>query len=203
MNARWSLSALGFALAACGPNYRYVYDGEAAFERCYALDYDQDATPSTRQQCWAAWLQSYSYGAGLDRVEYARMRSTPQGAAAASPDGAAASAPGAPPAPPPASARPSAPEIDARMPPPSVRSAPLDGGADPWGRAQISGGGNPVGAPPPTAAPAAPEAEPPGAACSTDCHEAWHGCGRRCAGNDAACVARCDDAYRECMRGCF
>jgi hypothetical protein len=59
--------ALVFALAACGPNYRYAYEGEGAFERCYALDYDNAAAPETRQQCWAAWLQSYSFGAGVDR----------------------------------------------------------------------------------------------------------------------------------------
>ena len=37
--------AFVFALAACGPNYRYAYEGEGAFERCYALDYDNAAAP--------------------------------------------------------------------------------------------------------------------------------------------------------------
>ncbi len=42
MKLATALPVLSLALAACGPNYRYVYDGEAAFERCYALDYDEN-----------------------------------------------------------------------------------------------------------------------------------------------------------------
>lgn len=187
--------ALAFVLAACGPNYRYAYEGEGAFERCYALDYDNGAAPETRQQCWAAWLQSYSFGAGVDRVEYARGRVGQQPGAAQP-----AMLPG--PVAPTLSARPDVASLSPTAPPPSTAAAGA-GAADAWQRSQLSAGGTVVGAPPPTAPPATPEAEPPGHACGTTCHDAWHTCGGACAAGQAACVARCDDTYRECMRGCF
>jgi hypothetical protein len=62
------------ALVGCGPNYRYVYDGESAFERCYGLDYDSAVIDTARVSCWSSWLQSYSYGANPDRVDFARNR---------------------------------------------------------------------------------------------------------------------------------
>jgi hypothetical protein len=193
------LPVLALALAACGPNYRYVYDGEAAFERCYALDYDEGSTAPTRQQCWSAWLQSYSFGAGADRVDYARahVNGQPQQPAVQTPQAAMA----------PLATAPSAPTMEPLPPPPAgpPTSAPAmtQQAASAWRREQISVGGNPVAAPPPTATPTAPESEPPGASCATECHATWHACGTRCTGNDAACIARCDDGYRECMRGCF
>ncbi len=188
------LPLLALALAACGPNYRYVYDGEAAFERCYALDFDDNAAAPTRQQCWSAWLQSYSFGAGADRVEYARAHAAGQ---VTPPAPSAPVAPLSPLSPPRDAA-----QADAHATPGASPGAP-PGASSAWQREQISVGGNPVAAPPPTAQPASPESEPPGAACGNDCHATWHSCGTRCTGNDAACVARCDDGYRECMRGCF
>ncbi len=206
-------AALALTLAACGPNFRYVYDGEAAYERCYALDFDENASAQTRQQCWAAWLQSYSFGAGPDRVEYARAHAQPQPANTA-PTFPASTA-SSPPATLPPSTAPAAPDVNARtaslpaMTPVTV--APDDNGrlttmtpaASAWQRDQISVGGNPVGAPPPTTPQMAAETEPPGASCGHDCHDTWHACGGQCASGQAACVARCDDGYRACMRGCF
>jgi hypothetical protein len=186
---------LGFVLAACGPNYRYAYEGEGAFERCYALDYDNGAAPETRQQCWSAWLQSYSFGAGVDRVEYARGRVAQQPGA-----NPTAVMPG--PVAPTLSARNDATSMNPMAPPPATAPASANA-ADAWQRTQVSAGGTAIGAPSPTAPPAAPEAEPPGASCATGCHDTWHTCGTACAAGAATCVARCDDGYRDCMRGCF
>ncbi|MDB4932278.1 MAG: hypothetical protein JWM10_4762, partial [Myxococcaceae bacterium] len=72
--ARAALFIAFSALAGCGPNYRYVYDGESAFERCYGLDYDSTVGDPARASCWSTWLQSYSYGANPDRVDFARNR---------------------------------------------------------------------------------------------------------------------------------
>ncbi len=203
MKLETALPVLTLTLAACGPNYRYVYDGEAAFERCYALDYDEAASGPTRQQCWSAWLQSYAFGAAADRVEYARTHASPQ---APQPS----LSPTTPPAAPAMALSPPQPRPAALPPPPppppdafSTPAATQSAAATAWRREQISVGGNPIAAPPPTEAPTAPENEPPGTSCANDCHSTWHTCGTRCTGNDAACVARCDDAYRECMRGCF
>jgi len=188
-------AVLALTLAACGPNYRYAYEGEGAFERCYALDYDNGAAPETRQQCWSAWLQSYSFGAGVDRVEYARSRVAQQPGVNPTTVMPGPVAPTLGPA--------STPREDVAMNPRALPPATAPANADAWQRAQVSAGGTAVGAPSPTAAPQAPEAEPPGAACGTACHETWHTCGTACAAGATTCVARCDDAYRDCMRGCF
>lgn len=198
----WSL----VAVAACGPNYRYVYDGESSFERCYALDYESSATPDARTQCWNTWLQTYSYGASADRIDYARQRLTAQGSAPTNqvaPPSALPAATGqavqpqtAMSAPPPraTSDTPSATMTLPTTPPPAT---------NPW-PGRISNGGNPVSAPPPTTPDSASTlGEPPGAHCGGDCRATWNTCGAACTGNDASCVARCDESYRDCMRGCF
>lgn len=189
-------------IAACGPNYRYVYDGESSFERCYALDYESAATPEARTQCWNTWLQTYSYGASADRLDYARQRLTAQGSAPTNqvaPPVSPPSATGQPGAAVTSPPRPTAENPSATMtlpttPPPAT---------NPW-PGRISQGGNPVSAPPPTTPDQATTiGEPPGARCGTDCRAAWNTCGAACTNNDASCVARCDEGYRDCMRGCF
>lgn len=197
-------AALTAAALGCGPNYRYVYDGESAFERCYGLDYDNSVNDQARASCWSTWLQSYSYGANPDRIEFARNRLANVGAAerrapstaaaapnAAAPAAAAMTAPGA---------APLTVDVDRALPagPPAPEPAPA---ASPW-NGRVSTGGNPVSAPPPTRHDSA-GAEPPGAACGHECRGQWGTCGGRCPRQDAACVARCDEGYRDCMRGCF
>lgn len=205
------LAALG-ALLGCGPNYRYVYDGESAFERCYGLDYDTTVADTARSSCWSAWLQSYSYGANPDRVDFARNRLAAIGAVArhepATPSSGSSAAPLSPspatgPAlpPPPATTATTALTVDvdrvaARAPAPAEAS-----GANRW-NGRISTGGNPVNAPPPTREDNT-GAEPPGASCGHECRAAWSLASGRCPRQDAACVARSDESYRDCMRGCF
>ena len=204
--ARAALFSTLAALAACGPNYRYVYDGESAFERCYGLDYDTTVADSGRASCWSTWLQSYSYGANPDRVDFARNRLAAIGSAERrSP-------------PPPSSGSPAEPATSGVAGPTSAptnaltvdvgraatRPAPTEAaaeGASPWS-GRISTGGNPVNAPPPTQQDST-GADPPGASCGRDCRAAWSASTARCPRQDAACVARGEEAYRECMRGCF
>lgn len=196
-------------LSGCGPNYRYVYDGESAFERCYGLDYDSTVADTGRSSCWSAWLQSYSYGANPDRVDFARNRLAAIGAVqrtdAAVPSSGASAAVQSPGANPavlgPATAPTTALMVDvdrvaARTSPPTAPAA-----TSPWS-GRISTGGNPVNAPPPTHADST-AAEPPGAHCGHDCRAAWSTTTGRCPRQDAACVARSDEGYRDCMRGCF
>ena len=198
------LALAAFAALGCGPNYRYVYDGEGAFERCYALDFDVDIAPAARNECWANWLQAYAYGSTSDRVEYARGRLS---SLSREGDAGARSAPPSPMAEPaarpaavetraaPAILEPDAGEVPLRS---SVMSATLDAG--PARDAQPST----LVAPPPTARPQGSNlGEPPGARCGGDCRTQWSACGERCTARDAACVAQCDEGYRECMRGCF
>lgn len=206
------LTALA-ALAGCGPNYRYVYDGESAFERCYGLDYDTTVADTARVSCWSTWLQSYSYGANPDRVDFARNRlgalgggdrraaSGASSGASTTPRpivGANANATGGG-----ASTAPTAPltvDVERPVEQPVERPAAAPG-ASPWS-GRISTGGNPVNAPPPTHQDST-GAEPPGARCGHDCRAAWATATAHCPRQDAACVARGDEGYRECMRGCF
>ena len=215
------LTAGALAFAACGPNYRYVYDGESAFERCYAFDYDPNVPVSSRASCWTSWLQSYQFGASADRVEYARGRAANPGAVPglsapppangiATPTPSAASpAPTPAPKPAPPVAALVAPQSPVAATNPAVvgraatTATPGSGTNDTWQRAQISGGGNPVAAPPPTSTQSATGSEPPGAACAADCRNAWSASAAQCVSRDAACTARSDETYRDCMRGCF
>lgn len=181
----WALLALG-----CGPNYRYAYDGEAAFERCYALDFDGSVTPADRAGCWTGWLNAYAYGASPDRIDYARTRLTASNQPAA-PAGALpiAGPPAARPAfPPAAPIVANAPTQPAPPAPPPTSPAPADLPRTP-----------PPATTPSTVAPG----EPPGASCANECRSNWSACGGRCTQRDAACEARCDDVYRDCVRGCY
>lgn len=186
--------------AACGPNYRYAYEGEAAFERCYALDYESAVTTGDRQACWSTWLQTYSYGANPDRLDYARGRLTANSTGAPPPTLSSGSAtPPAPPASLPAPAAPAVPAApilaNAVTPPAPPTTIPPPAPPAP---AVL-----PLTAPSPTTAPESVGGEPPGTSCANECRSGWRGCGGRCAQRDAACEARCDDSFRDCMRGCY
>lgn len=186
------IAALGL-LVACGPNYRYVYDGESAFERCYANDFDPAVALPVRSRCWQEWLQAYSYGGAADRVEFARGRLTALEAQTTAPSAASASA--EPPSP--------APSAPVTTPPVAASgaqasTAPPASVGDAWRAAPPT---LPSTAPSPTQS--ATQADPPGATCAQACRAAWHLASGRCAQRDAACVAQSDEAYRDCMRGCF
>lgn len=51
-----------------------VHQSNAYFEQCHGADFDPTVTAELRRQCWARWLQHYTYGQPPDRVEYARAR---------------------------------------------------------------------------------------------------------------------------------
>jgi len=188
-------------LGACGPNYRYVYDGESAFERCYANDFDPEMAAPARSRCWQEWLRAYSYGGASDRVEYARSRvtaleapnpETPVDRAAAP----APTSPAEPPAAPGTTVAERAPPVSATPATPSERNGPSVG--EPW---RASAPALPSTAPTPTQTPT--DGEPPGSACASACRVSWQSAASRCAQRDASCVAHSDEGYRDCMRGCF
>lgn len=199
---RLSLAAVVAALG-CGPNYRYVYDGEGAFERCYALDFDVDIAPAARSECWSNWLQAYAYGSTSDRVEYARGRLS---SISRQSDAGAAATPAAPAAP---STPADEPVVNRAAPAvltPDAGDAPLRSNVmvstfDAGAARDVQS--STLVAPPATAPAQGTIGEPPGSRCGDDCRTQWSGCGERCTARDAACVAQCDERYRECMRGCF
>src|SRR5437868_3840856 len=61
-------------VAACGPSYQALYEGDARFEHCYALEEASLSSMQQRSDCWRDWMLRYTYGQTRDRVEYASAR---------------------------------------------------------------------------------------------------------------------------------
>jgi hypothetical protein len=192
---RFSAAAplLGLAALACGPSFQTVYEGDARFEHCYALDDSAEVPLEKKGACWHDWIQHHTAGQTRDRVEYASQRQraleqvalpTDEAMMHAAPGvverhGSTAPAPTSVYAPPPKT-QPSA------APAPPVSVAP------------------PVLPPPPTPVPAAsgPSAvRPPAAACVDACAETWSGCASGC-GADAKGCAMCDAKHGLCLATC-
>jgi len=61
-------------LAACGPSFEVLAEGDLRFVHCDRLDLDPNIAPSHRLHCWREWRRMYTYGQTRDRVEYAQRR---------------------------------------------------------------------------------------------------------------------------------
>jgi len=57
----------------CGPSFQAIYEGDARFEHCYALE-ETTNTMQQKAECWRDWTQRHTYGQTRDRVEYAASR---------------------------------------------------------------------------------------------------------------------------------
>ena len=62
------------AVAACGPSFQAVYEGNARFEHCYALEENPQVSMPEKAACWRDWSEHYTYGQTRDRVHYATAR---------------------------------------------------------------------------------------------------------------------------------
>ncbi len=65
---------LGAFLLACGPSLQTLYEGEARFEHCYALDLTPTATHDDQEACWKVWRERYAERESRDRARYASAR---------------------------------------------------------------------------------------------------------------------------------
>src|SRR5260370_11911322 len=65
---------LAVLAVACGPSFQALYEGDARFEHCYALDGSGTAPMQQKSACWRDWTLRYTYGQTRDRVEYAAAR---------------------------------------------------------------------------------------------------------------------------------
>jgi hypothetical protein len=195
---------LGGALAmACGPSFQAIYEGNARFEHCYALEENPQMAMWDKAACWRDWSEHYTYGQTRDRIQYATARYVALSQAPSLPTDEALmmAAPGETPR---VSAITAPAPTNAFAPPPKVL-APADGvGARPMSDL----GALPI-APPDPAASSGPAL--PSASCADACGGTYHGCHGGC--EDAAgttsdakkarsCHA-CEKAYRTCMRACF
>lgn len=202
--------ALGGALA-CGPSFQAIYEGNARFEHCYALEESAQKPAIEKVDCWRDWSEHYTYGQTRDRIHYATARyvALSQSTNVPTDEAMMMAAPGMTPrqstitAPAP---------TNAFEPPPKVL-ADVDGGGLIGGKALrpnelprtvvFSGGsptvpdasapGPPLAAVAPSDAAVAPAPRTPGSDCTEACATTF----RSCKG------APCEKTYRACMRGCF
>jgi hypothetical protein len=186
------VAALGALAVACGPSYQALYEGDARFEHCYAIEESGQVSMVQKRDCWRGWILHYTYGQTRDRVEYASARykalarapqaPTDEAMMEAAPGQGRASAIAAP-----------APTSAFAPPPKTLDESVADGGED----AEM-----PAGYKDASAAIVTEESapQPPASACATGCDATWSRC-RDCDAG-AKCVA-CTANYKKCMRRCF
>lgn len=210
--------AASAAVAACGPGFQAVYEGNSRFEHCYGLEETPQATMREKADCWRDWSDHYTYGQTRDRIQYAIARYVALSQAPNVPTDEALmmAAPGVTPR---VSTITAPAPTNAFAPPPKVLD--VDGGSGFVGLAPppSAAGTAATAVAPPSAAKAAaapkdagaalPEdranarSELPGALCEDRCKSAFATC-KDGAKPDAGDPARsCEPAYKKCMRGCF
>ena len=62
------------AVIGCGPSFQAVYEGNARFEHCYALEENPQMAMPDKASCWRDWSEHYTYGQTRDRIQYAIAR---------------------------------------------------------------------------------------------------------------------------------
>lgn len=193
------VAVLGGALA-CGPSFQAIYEGNARFEHCYALEENSQTAMPDKADCWRDWSEHYTYGQTRDRIHYATARyvALSQSSNVPTDEAMMMAAPGVTPrqsvitAPAP---------TNAFAPPPKVLDDYGDAAATrtlrPSDVPTVVGVG---GADASTSAAAAPPTKPvaplPGADCGDTCRSKF----RDCEGGKSD---KCDKTYRACMRACF
>lgn len=195
---RIAMVVLALAACACGPSFQAVYEGNARFEHCYALEESPRVTLPEKGECWKDWSQRYTYGQTRDRVQYASARYTALTQATLPTDEAQMmAAPGIAPR---VSAITAPAPTNAFAPPPKVLDEDAGGGPPERPRdkprvIESSDAGN---------AGTAPILMMPGAPCEQGCQSGFRTCEQTCIGDAGknACGA-CDRTFRGCMRGCF
>ncbi len=204
----WAAVLLATGLVACGPSFQAIYEGNARFEHCYALEENPQAPMPTKAACWRDWSERYTYGQTRDRIHYATARYVALSQAPSLPTDEALmmAAPGE--APRLSSITAPAP-TNAFAPPPKVlEAAAVEGPAapDPSDVASIPVLGVDAGTP----SDAARAPTLPAASCMARCANGFQECSAKgeCSGIDAnaqrtkSCEA-CPRTYRLCMRNCF
>lgn len=62
------------AACGCGPSFTALYEGDARFEHCYAMEDQGSQSLQKRADCWRDWMDHYTFGQTRDRVQYASAR---------------------------------------------------------------------------------------------------------------------------------
>ena len=201
ISARFSFLA-SFALLACGPSFQVVYEGDARFEHCYALDDTPTISLEDKTDCWSQWVRSYTYGQTRNRIDYASGRAKALRAVPAMPTDEAimSAAPGE------GTSRVGHDEpvtTNAFAPPPTTMSA-VDAGNS--SRLETPADENP--GPPSPIRPVNPNLPvgsvvpdtTPRESCTDRCRGEWQVCRASCKSGKCAL---CDKSYGGCMKRCF
>jgi hypothetical protein len=195
-------------LSACGPSFHAIYEGNARFEHCYALEENPQASMTGKAACWRDWSERYTYGQTRDRIHYATARYVALSQAPTAPTDEALmmAAPGETPR---VSTITAPAPTNAFAPPPKVLEQGDQTAAQ--GRAGAAATVPILGVD--AGAPAQVPATLPASTCATQCGGAYRSCSGGCEDTDAgaashanrkagACQA-CLKTYRACMRDCF
>ena len=195
-----SLGALALLGLGCGPSFQAIYEGDARFEHCYALEEDPNVAMQYKSECWRDWMKRYTYGQTRDRVQYAANRYGALTRAPALPTDEAmmGAAPGeegektqiSAPAP-----------TSAYTPPPTTsQGVTTTTSTKAWtSTAPVLDGG--IG---PSPAPASvPEPRGPLADCTDACTANWKGCKGPCEQMGKHSCDYCEKPYRGCLKQCM
>lgn len=181
--------------AACGPSFQVVYEGNARFEHCYALEENPQIPMPEKAGCWQNWSEHYTYGQTRDRVQYATARYVALNDAKDAPTDEALmmAAPGQTPR---TSVITAPAPTNAFAPPPKVleQAQPIETNNKTLGDAGAK-----------NAPEAAKMVSYPAATCSDACQSTFQSCSTGCdgdAGFTKACKT-CTSTYRTCMKACF
>ncbi len=176
---RWRPVAVGIVVSlGCGPSFQAVYEGDARFEHCYALEETPTTSMQLKAECWRDWTQKSTYGQTRDRVEYAasRYRSLVKAPDIPTDEAMMQAAPGM---------------VDTNNQ--LVAPTPTSAFAPP----PVTNTPTPDPTPAPSAAPAptsAPGPRAPNADCLDGCTTTWQACKDK---------AKCDPLYEKCAALCF
>jgi hypothetical protein len=182
--------AIVAAAGACGPSFQTIYENDARFEHCYALDDSATATLDQKSKCWTDWKEHHTFGQTRDRVEYAQSRSVALSSADVPTDEAMMhAAPGEVGE----HQQLTAPTPTNAFAPPEAMAA-VDAGAHVSPPPTITAFVAPP--PPPQQADAGGPVRPRAAVCTDDCMRAFQDC------KSGRAAASCDDGYDRCVVGC-
>lgn len=191
------VAVLGGALA-CGPSFQAIYEGNARFEHCYALEENAQTAMPEKADCWRDWSEHYTYGQTRDRIHYATARyvALSQSSNVPTDEAMMMAAPGMTPR-----------QSVITAPAPTNAFAPPPKVLEDWGDASTGKAPRPSEVPTVVgvggastsvdAGPAPKPVPPPAPLPAADCGDGCKAKFRDCDGG------QCDKTYRACMRGCF
>lgn len=187
--------AIFAVIAACAPSMQAVYESDARFEHCYALDDSPKASMEQKGACWHDWVEHHTIGQTRDRIEYAQARyraiekapemPTDEAMMAAAPGEGRDTANVAAPLP-----------TSAFAPPPKMQDDGVHAVPTPTESAR------PKPAPTTSVTPKnSPMPKAPGSECVEACTTSWDTCRADCGANVDKCDA-CESKHATCLSTC-